>query len=333
MYIQTPLNSAEDVEALVRAGANEFYCGVVPIDWKEKYGFEIPLNCRSMYPWANFASIEELAEAVKRSHYFGKKILVTFNENSYTQSQVTYILNLIEKLVDLSVDGVIVSNLPLLLAINEKKYPIKIVLSGEANCTSIAATHFYKDLNVERIVFPRHVLIKEMNQIILANKNLEYEAFLLNEGCFFNGGYCYSIHHVCYSPLCRTCIFKLKKNVNKVDPYLFEKTKIEGVIKYNADAIIKYNNVKITKCGLCSIKLLKYISVKYLKLVGRTAFLEDRIKWVQIIRKAIQMAEQINDFDEYRDACIEEFFGESSAEICDQKFLCYYPDQYSLEHL
>lgn len=334
MIIQTPLSSAEEVDILVNAGADEFYCGIVPLDWREKYGYEIPLNCRGTYTGTNFDTIEELERAVNCAHKYNRSVRITLNETNYSDVQMKLIVKLLDELADIKVDGVIVANLPVLLAIKNRKYDFKVSLSGEANCTSAAAVKFYRELGVQRIVFPRHISIREMKEIIQNNADLEFEAFFLNEGCFFSGGYCYGIHHTCYSPLCRASQFKLKpNNREEVIQELFDNTKIEGVFKYAAGAVTKYNNVVISKCGLCSLKLLQDISVSCLKIVGRTGHVNEKVKWVQIAKKAVEMAEKIEDYSKYKEECMETFMGAYKTSLCKGMLACYYPNEYFPEHI
>ena len=334
MIIQAPLSSFEEVEHLVKAGADEFYCGIVPLEWREKYGYEIPINCRGTYTNSNFETLEELNSAVVEAHNYGKEILVAFNETSYNQNQIKLITNLLDQLSAIHVDGIIVADLPLLLEIKKRNYNFKISLSGEANCTSSAAVEFYKEMGIQRVVFPRHISIREMNEIIKSNPDLEYEAFFLNEGCFFSGGYCFGIHHECYAPLCRASQFKLKANNREsVANELFEKTKIEGTLKYACGAYSSYNGVAISKCGLCSLKLLKDISIGCLKIVGRTGDISEKVKWIQIAKKAIELSNNINDYNEYKKKCMETFMGEYKTSICDSTLGCYYPNEYIPEHI
>lgn len=323
MIIQMPLKSADDVEILVKNGAGEFYCGIVPFEWNKKYGLEVPINCRSTYSWGNFKTFKELEKATEIAHSMNAKIMVTLNEHSYNKEQIKDILIICDKLHEIKVDGVIVCDIPLLIELKKRRYNFKIMLSCEANCTNQFAVDFYKQLNVNRIVFPRHMLIKEMEEIIKNNKNFEYEAFIYNEGCFFAGGHCYSIHHVNYSPLCRTCNYKLTTNNGKEDYDLFEKSKYQSFVKNSFRT-----KDGCTKCGLCSIKALQKSGVQYLKVAGRTAPIESSVIWLKTINEAISMSEVIDDPREFHEACKERFYGEMKSIICDQKIMCYYPEQY-----
>lgn len=334
MIIQAPLSSFEEVSLLAQAGADEFYCGIVPLEWREKYGYEIPLNCRGTYTSSNFETIEELKKAVEIAHSYNKQVMVTLNETSYSENQIKLIINLLDELSAIHVDGIIVADLPLLLEINRRKYDFKISISAEANCTSSAAVEFYKELGIRRIVFPRHISIQEMDEIIKSNPDLEYEAFILNEGCFFSGGYCFGIHHSCYSSLCRASQYKLKPyNRKLIANEFFEKTKIEGVFKYPCGASSNYNGVFVSKCGVCSLKLLEDISICCLKIVGRTASTNEKLKWIEITKKAIELSNATKDYSEYKEKCMEIFMGPHKKELCHSTLGCYYPNEYLPEHI
>lgn len=332
MKIQAPLAGIKEIKELSIAGADEFYCGYMPEEWIGKYGFEIPLNCRSTYPNANFYNEFEFRECLKIAHNYGKQMLLTLNENSYSSEQMKYIINLVEKLSVYGIDGIIVSSMALINEINEKKIPIKVCLSGEANCINSHAVQFYKNLGVKRIIYPRHISIKEMKSISQNHPELEYEAFGLNEGCFFNGGHCYSIHYNKFSQMCRTLNFKLKAN-NKKNKNEIEKIRRDSEIKKRLEIPKnKFNGSKITKCGLCSIKLLNDSSVSVFKIVGRTASMEDKLKWIQISKKAIELSEN-NSYDEYKKICTETFFGNDKDKFCDRRIFCYYPNEFVSEDI
>jgi putative protease len=332
MKIQMPLSSVDEVESLILAGADEFYCGIMPDSWIKKYGFEVPLNCRSTYPNANFFQISELSEAIRITHFYNKEIFLTLNESSYNQQQVDYIINLICELLRINLDGIIVSSLALLNEIVQRKIPIKIAISSEANCTNNSAVEFYKNFGVNRIVFPRHMTIKEINSTTKKHPNMEFEAFVLNESCFFNGGHCYSIHNNNNSQLCMTLKYELRPNSQKYnDKEYLERCRDHTIKHIGRIPNTSYLNARITKCGLCSIKLLGASGVNFLKIVGRTESKDNKIKWVKIVKKAIEISEKESDFNNYSELCKDTFFGESKADFCDRKKFCYYPDEVDIE--
>ncbi len=322
MLIQMPLNSAKDVDILADNGANEFYCGIIPFDWNRKYGYEIPLNCRGSYSWGNFQTIKELEIAVSRSHRKNIQVIVTLNEHSYNSSQMNYILDLCDKLEEIKVDGVVVSNIPLLIELKNRNYNFKISISAEANCTNEYAVEFFKSFGAKRIVFPRHMLIEEMKNIIEKYNDIEFEAFIYNEGCYFAGGHCYSVHHMSYGPLCRACNYTIQPISSQYASEALNKIEYQTHIKH----IIRHID-GCTKCGLCSIKRLKSINVDYVKIVGRTMGIEQSLKSLAIVNEAISISNSIENYKEYTDKCKEMFCGSVDNDYCNSNIMCYYPNQ------
>ena len=56
------LNSADEVEKLYEAGADELYCGFFDVEWQKSYGRHDSISRRQGE--ANYASFDELAKTV-----------------------------------------------------------------------------------------------------------------------------------------------------------------------------------------------------------------------------------------------------------------------------
>ena len=85
MRILAPVSHLNEIEAVIEAGADELYCGVLPEDWKAQYP-SISISRRQEQA-AHFKTFEELKEAIQIAHDHGKKIYFTLNEHYFTVDQ------------------------------------------------------------------------------------------------------------------------------------------------------------------------------------------------------------------------------------------------------
>jgi len=77
--ILSPLNTIDETEQLILAGADEFYCGVLPEDWKNEYSVAASLNRRQennpvINTSPHFRTFEELEAAIKIAHGREKRV-------------------------------------------------------------------------------------------------------------------------------------------------------------------------------------------------------------------------------------------------------------------
>ena len=159
-----------DIEKLAQTGADEFFCGIVPSDWANTYGYEVALNKRYS-PAQQFSSFEKLERIIKKIHSLGKKVFVTFNSHYYTREQLPYLEKYLYQTRQLDVDAIIVTNMALLLVIKYLKLDFNIHIGGDAGSYSSRAALFFKKLGVTRIKFPRDMSINEMKSVIERTKS------------------------------------------------------------------------------------------------------------------------------------------------------------------
>ncbi len=177
MRIQAPIGSAKEVKKLIAAGADEFYCGILPDKWKERYTRMGSINRRQAEK-TQLKDFDELSMAVRYSHAEEIPVYLTINEHYYTQEQHTEIKEIIEKSIDLGIDGLIVADPALLNWL--KDFKIGLCVSTGGVCLNSEAIEFYSGLGARRIILPRHMTLQEIRRIA-DNKKIELEAFILNE--------------------------------------------------------------------------------------------------------------------------------------------------------
>jgi len=311
---------------LASLGADEFFCGVLPKEWYDIYGSSASTGRRT-WMLEHYDDWNKLKKAISVIHSLKKKIIVAFNALSYYEEQYPLLLNFVKISYELGVDALIVSDMELLFRILELNYKIDIHISSESGTYNTATAALFASLGAKRIIFPRHMTIEEMRGIIAGNKNLEYECFIMEQRCPFDGAYCTPVHGWLKSSFCqedfkRTLHKHLgNERVTVVSPDEYIKWKDNrnlyeiwamGVNSY--DSILMPRDYDIMQCGLCSIKKLAEIGITSLKISSRGFSLQSALS-VQLIGKVLRNA----DFSEAYCKSVR-----ANPGICDMKYMCYY---------
>ena len=106
MQIVAPVSRHEEIELLAAAGADEFYCGVVPKGWVDRFGTS-GVNRRL---FANLPDMGAMARVVETAHALGKSVSLTLNAQQYTEEMTGAIVDLAGRYGELGGDAVIVSD-------------------------------------------------------------------------------------------------------------------------------------------------------------------------------------------------------------------------------
>lgn len=334
MKICVGVHSKEDIYPLIKAGADEFFCGILPPKWREKYEAAF-LNRRENYH-ANILDEASLSEIISLAHENNRSIYVTFNALYYPPTLYPEITDLISSVASLDPDGVIIADIGLLIELSQQKIDVPVVLSGEFGVSNSYTLKILQDfINIKRIIFQRHLTIVEMKSIIRNFPDYDYEAFVLNERCPFVGSSCFSSHSLIigeYPRVFCTDLFDSKSHIITA-----ENRDIDDLNRayYNLCAYHKketFNDIFMVKdtlfneinnpvhCGLCYIKTLKNIGVGYVKVVGRGRYLALRVKLTRLAKKVID-----NNFTKKEiEHLYNETFGTHFTNVCQNRDLCYY---------
>ena len=70
MKITAPISRVEEIEILAAAGADEFYCSVVPESWTSTF----KTSAVSRRAFGNLPEFSDLEKAVTEAHRLGKKL-------------------------------------------------------------------------------------------------------------------------------------------------------------------------------------------------------------------------------------------------------------------
>ncbi|MGI6469104.1 MAG: U32 family peptidase [Syntrophomonadaceae bacterium] len=142
----------------------------------------------SLRAYARNFDLADLAQGVNFAHSMGKKVYVAVNilaHNRHLQELPPYL----EKLGELDVDGLIVSD-PGVIKLARQYVPhIPLTVSTQANVTNYASAEIFKEMGARRIVLARELALDEIADI-KAQVGVEIEVFIHGAMCAAYSGRC-----------------------------------------------------------------------------------------------------------------------------------------------
>lgn len=309
MRILAPLRNSDEVAPLGAAGAHEFYCGLTPPGWAQAFG-QASVHRRNAKS-AGVPDIEDLRRIVALAH--PRPVFATLNAPSYPAGAVPRLVEFGRMLVDdVGISALIVAEWELLLALCEQGLAPRLHISSLATCRNPGAAAFYRDLGVARVILPRHMTLREIEETAIPG--LEWEVFALNDGCAFEEGTCATTH--AFGPYCIDDRIGVKSG--RLDErYEFWKWTL------NNCGCQTSRGYMLGPCGLCALPRLAQLGVASLKVVGREASLARKAASVQLAAAALDLAERGAQREMIRDAIVAL---RGAPELCENAHLCYYPD-------
>ena len=185
MSILVPLNDVDYLDRYLAAGADEFYCGFLDYGWSSRFGSGADLNRMSGFgPVANCSCFDELLFVTQLVKAAGARMFVPFNAASYTAEQIAYQDYWFEWLARYGADGVIVSQpeqVPM-----ARRWGLDAVVSTLGAVYNRASAAWWAHLGATRVILPRDLTLAEIESIAAAVPGIEYEAFLMRNGCRYS---------------------------------------------------------------------------------------------------------------------------------------------------
>ena len=310
MKILAPLRHSEEVEPLLEAGADEFFCGVTPTGWESRFG-QAWANRRAPLS-AGVPDVVDFKGIITRSD--NRPVYVALNAPSYPPGAVELLATFGATLLDSGAAGLIVADMDLLLVLVEAGHGPSLHLSSLATCINAGSARFYRNLGIRRIILPRHLTLSEIEAIQIPG--LEFETFLLNDGCVFEEGLCATTHAA--GAFC-TLDGEGTEGVSAetLERYAFWKWTL------NHCGCRTSNDYPMGPCGLCAIPRLLRSGIASFKVVGREASLPRKVASVRIAALALRLAHGGSKREEIRQAVIDL---RGTPQMCEERHLCYYPD-------
>ncbi len=296
MKLVTPLTDIKDFQVLRESGADEFYLGYIPYSWLGKYFNHLPLNGRErMYADFSFHSSSSIKKLREISD--GVELYITLNAHYYNEEAYQEILTLVDCLYELDYKKFIVADYNLILLLSHRYEGMELAISGDMGLFNSLALEYVADQHVKRMIFPRKTPLAEMRQMIKNTKkyNLEYEAFALNELCYFSGAFCNAYHCDELLRICRLPKKLVAQNGTVMKEENFQKRQSNLSSNTDTEAYV----LGKSGCGLCKIKEMQSIGVTHLKLVGRGKKTGHLIQDIKIMKEL--MNSEITRSSEFED--------------------------------
>lgn len=310
MKILAPLKDSAEVAPLIAAGADEFFCGLTPPNWGERFG----------QTWANrraplSAGVQDLVDFTRIIIAAeGRPVYVALNAPWYPPGGVELLAEFGRRLLDMGAAALIVADMDLLLTLTEAGYGAQIHVSSLATCNNSGSAAFFRDLGVSRLILPRHLTLQEIDEILVPG--LEFETFLLNDGCVFEEGLCATTHAAgsfCLGDGAGT----EGLSAATLERYEFWKWTL------NHCGCQTSRGYPVGPCGLCALPHFLQAGIASLKVVGREASLPRKQKAVEMAAMALEITRDDGSPEAIRQAVIDL---RGAGAMCRETHLCYYPD-------
>lgn len=327
MNILVPLNDLEHLENFILAGAREFYIGFYDTAWTEKYGTYADLNRLSGFlENANRYTFEEVLDIIKNVKEKAKmlqsfepledsvSIYITFNASTYSKEQYEDIRNYFRRLKSANVTGVIVSNLELVMLAKEEQ--LEAVVSTIAGVYNSDTVKVYQTFGAKRVILPRDLNMEEIKSIVTEVPNVEYEVFMMRNGCMFSDSNCLGLHRCELSSICATL------------------THADATLRMKDDSFCHMHDAELNQylyhhsfheytCGLCSIFRFVKMNIAACKIVGRSEDWEAICEDVKVVKENIDLAKECQLEEDYLTRMK---FPKHRKIMCKLGLSCYYPE-------
>jgi hypothetical protein len=240
------LTTLDHLKKLIDAGVDEFYMGYMPKQWYQKYGWEISSNKRYFPVIPHIVDQKKAEELISFIHKSKKKIFLTLNELYYSSEQLGLIFEIINLFEKLGVDGYIVADLALIVAMRKSKIDAEIHLSSCAGSYNLYAISFYRKFGIRRFTLPQLVTPKEAVTFLENTpKEVKFELFAMGEFCRYENAFCFTSHGYHRENFCNAffnkSIIDKKSGLTRDEPKLLSP---ESAVAW---------------CALCAMpKLMKY---------------------------------------------------------------------------
>ncbi len=328
MKIVAPLRHIKELEMLLHYGADEIYCGIQTPEWEEKYGDGCWMNRRDP-KMANISSIEDLKRVTQGAHAAGVSVHIALNAPYYSKSGLDYVLELCSRLVEeAGVDGLIIGDLILLTRLSESKLPVRLHLSSLGSCFNSESIGYYQSLGVKRVILPRQLTVSDIYHLKRkSDPRMEFEVFAVNDGCFYEEGFCQTTHAL--GAFCLTdwevserggkrppsTRLDMKRGLNRFREYLW--------FQNNCGSSYQENGLPNGPCSLCWFGQFRDWGITAVKIVGREASFIRKMGSLQLVKAVMDKVQQnlpAAEIVEYARSV------RNTPDYCDHGAMCYFKE-------
>lgn len=314
MRLLVPITSKEDV---VEFGAIseeiEFYMGLQIPEWTKRFSIAEEFNRMSSFKQSANVNMSEIKEIVKSAN--GKEVYITLNSSAYSMEQVTFIDEIMGCLSKSGVNGVILGDVMLVEA--AKRHGLKAVASTMMGIYNTDIAKFCVENGFDRLILPRDITLSEMYSIVKTVTDVEYECFIMRNGCRYSDSNCLGYHSGKYGAVCtyldRSKIFYGGKANDDFDSH------DKAVLNHHVYAQAFHKSA----CGMCAVWDMLKMGIAAGKVVGRADGRKSLETDVKELAENIAIAKSCNSRSEYFENMVMPYHYDT---ICYQGLNCYYPE-------
>lgn len=172
-----PGGDIDSIKAAIAAGADAVYCGL------DRF------NARNR---ATNISFDDLNGILRLAHQHNCQVFLTLNI-IIVDSEIPALFNLLNKLVNTSIDGVIIQDLGLFYIISNYFKRLKIHASTQLTTHNEGQVKFLSKLHATRINLSRELNLNEIKALtaVAHKQNMQTEVFVHGSNCISFSGICY----------------------------------------------------------------------------------------------------------------------------------------------
>lgn len=258
LELLSPAGNMNKMKVALAFGADAVYAGIPDFSLRVRI---------------NDFDFEKIRIATELIHEQNKKIYITTNifaHNKHLDKLPEYI----QKLKDIKIDALIVSDPGVMSLIREVWADAEIHLSTQANCTNWQSAKFWYDAGVSRIVLGREVTLTEIKEIHEKIPKLELEYFVHGAMCMAYSGRCflskmYMDRSANLGDCIQPCRWEHSVSIKNSKPHLIQAKGHDEVLELVEE---EHGSYILNSKDLCLIKYLKDLidaGVTSFKIEGR----------------------------------------------------------------
>ena len=284
--ILSPIRSFEGAVRVIRAGADQVYCGVTIPEIKDFVLYRGPAHDVPTY--------DELGKIVKYAHNHSVTVAITINRPFMAKVIEDPMKNHIRSCLDRGVDTLIVGDFGVLSMVKDMKVSAPLYASTFMASMNSEAIDLLRKQGFSRVILERNVTIPEISKIVQHSK-IEIEVFVHGGGCSNINGLCF-LYHFSFPERQHLAIL-MRENISspctlhyELYDLLGEKSRLGSVPVMDA---FQY-------CSLCKLPELMKTGVTGFKIEGRGNPIDYQESTTRVYRELIDLLAQ-NQIEAFRE--------------------------------
>lgn len=331
MELLFPVRSYEQAASYIPKGIKELYCGYVNNEWISHFNkkhetntvtLQISLNRRD-YLTSNITDFTELERLSRLCKENDVTLFMTLNAAYYSEYAFDFIDSWLSEIKVAGIEHIIISDIGVMSYVVNHYPNFKITVSCENQVINGMAVKFYQQFSPERIVFPRHITVKEMESIIAEYPDIAFESFLVSSRCIYDDGNCRCIHDI--EPICSEAWITKFYSTDGHNHSASENRMLKNAAQDMTDYIFGIEQSSYhgfgygkTLCSLCSVyNLSKYPNFVSLKVVGRGMRIPDHD--IEYLMTVLDFSHRSKELQDYR-SLAQKMMGDDN--LCQGFFNC-----------